>query len=154
MTVSPCGPWIETFLLLAQSRLSAAGIGSRRGLPTVEATTVLFLAAAVILGIFIACVVWGFARRVARRDNSSPHVLFHELCRAHQIGWSDRRLLRDLASYHELPHAAGLFVEPQRLAASGLDPALTDRAPEILRLQARLFGRESSELSELSEHHA
>jgi hypothetical protein len=71
-----------------------------------------------------------------RRRTSSPRALFRELCRAHQLSWSDRQLLLKLAAWHALPDPALLFIEPARFqVAAGLD----DYRERLAQLQRQLF---------------
>jgi len=82
---------------------------------------------------------WYYRQR-ARWRQDSPQTLFVELCEAHALSWSDRQLLRALATAHELPCAARVFVEPERFDVARLPRALSSRADEITSLKHRLFG--------------
>ncbi len=72
-----------------------------------------------------------------RRRNSSPRRLFQELCRAHELSWNERQLLKRLAAWHGLKQPAALFVEPERFLVD--DPALEPYRGALVELHARLF---------------
>jgi len=74
-----------------------------------------------------------------RRAGNSPRRLFRELCRAHRLGQSHRRLLKRLAALRELPNAAVLFVEPAWFEAGDLPAELAGHEGELERIRERLF---------------
>jgi hypothetical protein len=78
-------------------------------------------------------------RSERRRSYTHPGRLFYELCRAHGLDASSRRLLRRLASYARLAQPAQVFVEPQRFDAAVLPPSLAAEQPRLEQLRARLF---------------
>lgn len=68
----------------------------------------------------------------------NARALFHELCGAHQLSSADRRLLRDMAEWHELPTPALLFVEPDRFDVPEMIADLQGDE-SLTRLKSRLF---------------
>jgi hypothetical protein len=98
----------------------------------------------IVLGaaIFAAVVVWlqRFASGApARIAPNSPRRLFGDLCRAHRISRSGRRLLKRLAAKLQLPNAAMLFVAPDLFDAAELPAELRGQAGELEQLRERLF---------------
>jgi hypothetical protein len=81
--------------------------------------------------------------RFAFASNSSRR-LFGELCRAHQLGYARRRLLKRLAAARGLSNSALLFVEPQWFDTTNLPVDLTERADELERIRDDLFGPKSA----------
>ena len=83
-------------------------------------------------------------QRISRRHQrefvcNSTSRLFSELCRAHRLDRSNRRLLKQLATALGLKYAALLFVEPEGFDMTSLPPALKSSASEIRQLRHRLF---------------
>jgi len=95
-------------------------------------------------GLLLACIVLLLVGRYLRRFENlksydSPPELFRELCRAHGLNWSSRRLLKRLAAEWELPSPALLFVEPERFNATRLPPNWRGDAARLENLRERLF---------------
>jgi hypothetical protein len=76
-------------------------------------------------------------RREFWHDNSAR--LFQDLCRAHRLDLSHRRLLKKLAALRGLAHPAELFVEPSHFEAADLPPALQASARDLGQFRHRLF---------------
>jgi hypothetical protein len=98
----------------------------------------------VACGLVLTCVVLLLVGRYARRFENlktydSPPELFRELCRAHGLNWSSRRLLKRLAAAWELPSPALLFVEPERFNPARLPANWQDDQDRLENLRQRLF---------------
>jgi hypothetical protein len=95
-------------------------------------------------GLLLLCVVLLLVGRYARRFENlksydSPPELFRELCRAHGLNWSSRRLLKRLAAEWELSSPALLFVEPERFNTARLPAEWRDDEDRLESLRKRLF---------------
>jgi hypothetical protein len=75
--------------------------------------------------------------RVRRHNN--PRALFRKLCRAHGLGFRDRRLLAQLARHHRLDHPARLFIESARFESAALSPRLCQHVERVSALKEMLF---------------
>jgi hypothetical protein len=100
---------------------------------------VLILASVTLL--VIVTIVWQTISRRRRRDFAydSPPRLFADLCRAHQLNWSNRRLLKYLAAARGLKCPATLFVEPDYFDMTNVPAALKPSANELRQLRHKLF---------------
>lgn len=100
---------------------------------------VLILAAVTLL--VIATIVWQRISRRRRRDfdYDRPQRLFADLCRAHKLNWSNRRLLKQLAAARHLKCPATLFVEPDYFDMTNVPAALKSSAGELRQLRHMLF---------------
>jgi hypothetical protein len=100
---------------------------------------VLLLAAVTLL--VIVTVVWQTISTRRRRDfhYDSPPRLFADLCRAHKLNWSSRRLLKHLAAASGLKSPAMLFVEPEHFDMTNVPIALKASAAELRQLRQKLF---------------
>jgi hypothetical protein len=89
----------------------------------------------------LAVMVWRIiARRSARTFKSdSPTRLFRELCAAHGLKRSDRRLLQQLATSRRVMNAETLFVEPQHFETKNLPPELKPSVAALRQLRVHLF---------------
>ena len=86
--------------------------------------------------------VWLGVRRANRLRGwwrNHPSHLFGQLCRAHRLDWSQRRLLRRLANSHGLDHAVRLFLEPDRFHSAASKPELEPFRKQLDGLQRQLF---------------
>jgi hypothetical protein len=110
-----------------------------RQLLSVGLTEVLILAAVTLL--VITTIAWQTIARRHRRgfDYDSPARLFADLCRAHKLNGSNRRMLKQLAAARRLKCPAMLFVEPEYFDMSDLPPALKPSASELRQLRHTLF---------------
>ena len=94
----------------------------------------------------IACatlVIWGLTRLVQwteKHGKNSPRALFRELCRVHRIGWSERRMIKDLAEWQHLDQSAQVFLEPERFDAALLSPGLAEHRESLEALRDKIFG--------------
>jgi hypothetical protein len=136
-------PALESLLMLAQ-RSGWRHYGYR------EYTGIYFESnereAWIVLGLtallLVALVVWHFlsSRASGRLPSNSPGRLFRELCRAHRLGASGRRLLKRLALARGLSSPVNLFVEPRYFDSADLPDEVCQYAEQILRLRKQLFG--------------
>ena len=95
-----------------------------------------------ILALLIGATVvayWSSQRGKSDYDTDSHTSLFRELCRAHQLSFASRRLLKRLAAARGITEPARLFLEPNHFEAAHLPDDLQYRAREISRLRDRLF---------------
>jgi len=85
--------------------------------------------------------IWRRATGRQSRDYSSDSQigLFKELCRAHGLKSSRRRLLKQLAMARGLPSPAVLFVEPRHFDEASLPESLKVSAIQLLELRRQLF---------------
>jgi hypothetical protein len=95
-------------------------------------------------GLLLICIVLLLVGRYARRfeilkSYDSPPELFRELCRAHGLNWSSRRLLKRLAAEWQMSSPAQLFVEPERFSTARLGAEWHEKADELERLRRQLF---------------
>jgi hypothetical protein len=98
----------------------------------------------VVGGLVLLCVVLLVVGRYARRFENlksydSPPELFRELCRAHGLNWSSRRLLKRLAAEWELASRSQLFVEPERFDTARLPADWRGDKDHLETLRKRLF---------------
>lgn len=136
---------LEGFAVLAgQGHVVHMGRRFRRGGSNVDfndLVLILFVCA------LIALAIWGLSRYYAyreRRGYNSQRGLFRELCQVHELDWSGRRLLWQLARSHRLVRPADLFTDSQRFdLPDDFGPLVADR-DEIARLRDRLFGARES----------
>ena len=100
---------------------------------------VLIVAAVTLL--VIVTIVWQTISRRRRRDfdYDSPQRLFADLCRAHKLNWSNRRLLKQLAAARGLKCPSTLFVEPEYFDMTNVPCALKPSAGELRQLRHKLF---------------
>ena len=89
-----------------------------------------------------ASIIW-LLNRLSRDDRqqirNNPRGLFRELCRAHGLSLTHRRLLDQLASYQQLADPARLFLEPERFEPARLGPVLEPHQARFAALRDRLF---------------
>lgn len=100
---------------------------------------VLIVASVTLL--VIVAIVWQTISRRRRRDfdYDRPQRLFADLCRAHKLNWSNRRLLKHLAAARGLKCLSTLFVEPEYFDMTNVPPALKTSAGELRQLRHILF---------------
>ena len=89
----------------------------------------------------IVTIVWQIISRRRRRDfdYDRPPRLFADLCRAHKLNWSNRRLLKHLAAARGLKCPSTLFVEPEYFDMTNVPVALKPSAGELRQLRHKLF---------------
>jgi hypothetical protein len=100
----------------------------------------LLILAAVTL-IVIVTIAWQTISRRRGHDfeYDRPSRLFAELCRAHKLNWSHRRLLKHLAAARGLKCPAALFVEPEYFDISNVPASLKSSVSELRQLRHRIF---------------
>ena len=89
----------------------------------------------------VVMLIWFRATRRPHRHfiTNSAGRLFRELCRAHGLSYSTRRLLKQLSAARGLPSPALLFVEPKHFDPSTLPATLQPAARDLQHLRAQLF---------------
>jgi len=77
----------------------------------------------------------------SERQSGYRHAgkLFKELCQAHELSHSERRLLRRLAGNQQIEDPGRMFIEPERFDVSRIPESLAKRREEIFALRDRLF---------------
>lgn len=80
-----------------------------------------------------------------KRMSLSPRGLFNELCRAHRLKWSQRRLLWRLAKSQNLPNPAALFLTPDCFTIGRLTAEIRPHAEELHKLSERIFAETHEE---------
>jgi hypothetical protein len=102
----------------------------------------LMMIAGIAALLLLIAMVWRLfgTRSTKTYETSSPVRLFRELCAAHRLKRSERRLLRHLSTARALNNPAMLFVEPQHFETKNLPPHLKTSAAELRALRAKLFG--------------
>jgi hypothetical protein len=110
-----------------------------RDLLSANTHEVLILTAVTLL--VIVTIVWQVVSKRHRRDfdYDRPHRLFADLCRAHKLTWSNRRLLKQLAMARGLKSPTLLFVEPDHFDMTNLPSVLKTSATELRQLRHKLF---------------
>jgi hypothetical protein len=100
----------------------------------------LIILGAVVL-LLAGTLVWQWIGRRPPRDFrcNSPSRLFGDLCRAHRLDRSSRRLLKQLASQCDARSPAELFVEPAFFDTANIPSALKASARELRQLRHKLF---------------
>jgi hypothetical protein len=104
--------------------------------PVYDLGQILMILAAAAVAAAVGLV---FMRLLGRIRTNSPQELFRELCRAHGLTRSSRRLLKQLAAARKLSHPAALFLEPSYFEFSDLPPALQSAKKDLQGLRDRLF---------------
>jgi len=142
-------------LLAETNRFSDMGRGFRGSRARLDSGDVLFgllVLGAVALGLSLLWYV--HSRHEGLRRRNGPLRLFHELCRAHSLRFSEEWLLWRLARAGRLRNPAQLFLEPERFDAGRLPTSLRARANLFTRLKARLFPEPLDAPSEESPNRA
>jgi hypothetical protein len=96
------------------------------------------IALAVVSGMLFLLDRW-IRRRIRYKTYESPAELFRQLCRAHELDHSARRLLRSLAIHWKLANPAVLFIEPDYFRPEKLPADWDDRMPQLEQVHRRLF---------------
>ncbi len=81
-------------------------------------------------------------RQDKRRLYNNPRALFIALCRAHELGRMDCRLLRQLAKANDVEQPALLFLDPELFEAALSAPEFRRHQTAIEALIAKLFVNE------------
>ena len=134
------GLFQPSVLLADQSRFMHMGRRFRHGGSNIDFSSLILLL--VVCGL-VAAAIWGLSRFLAYREKhgfTSQRGLFRELCRAHRLSWTSRRLLWQLASWHRLACPAEVFVNPRRFDTQRLTGPLAARKDEISELRDLVYG--------------
>ena len=136
--------FLKLGLLAEQSNWQRLGDRFRRDATDFNqynALAVVAIVAAIVIGLVV---LNRFARRRAGdKAYNSPSELFRELCRAHRLDRSDRRLLKRLATAWGLASPAYLFIEPDYFDTAGLPVEWQEASHRVAGLRERLFQRGS-----------
>lgn len=97
------------------------------------------IAVVVAIGVGLYFLSRWMQRNEQPQRTNNPRGLFRELCRAHELDRTTRRLLQQIARHQQLSHAARLFLEPERFEPANLSPDLRARQSEVAALRERLF---------------
>ncbi len=97
-----------------------------------------------LLGILaLLALLWFLAKYVAHipriREYLAPRRLLRDLCVAHDLSWSEQRLLYQLAKYHRLNPLPRIFLEPDYWNAQSWEKKHPARAIRVRELGAKLF---------------
>ncbi len=127
--------------LLAQySRWKRLGDGLHRSRPRMDLSDLLpFFIVLAVIGIAIAVGVQIYKRRDYSKPCDDPQKLFRQICAAHKLNFSSRRLLLQLATALQMPQPAALFVTPAAFHSSELPPQLQGEEKRISELAHQLF---------------
>jgi hypothetical protein len=110
------------------------------GEATFGATHWLILSGVIAMLVLAATVSRIRARQVGRTFTSeNPARLFRDLCAAHGLRRSERRLLQQLATARGVTNAAMLFLEPRYFDMKNLPAELKESAAELKSLRYQLF---------------
>jgi len=132
-----------TFSLLAQmDRFKEMGRNFRGEDAAVSTSDLWALAAAVTLIVATVLVLYlSLGRRDRQRKRNSPHGLFLELCKAHELTRAERKLLEGVAAGLRLTDPGQLFVRPELLDGLPDEPGSMEQRAVAHSLAAKLFGR-------------
>lgn len=137
-----CEPGSARWPLLAESgQLSQMANGLRNDGGWIHSPISDWLLLMSIVAI-IGFAIWLLLRRASllqRLWQHSPRRLFGQLCRAHRLDWTQRRLLRRLAKSQGMDQAARLFLEPDRFSSAAAMPELQPLRDRIENLRRKLF---------------
>ena len=113
--------------------------------PGVDASQMAFLGiTAFALTAAALAAYWLAHRNKGSFWENSAARLFHDLCRAHGLPGSSRRLLKRLAAARHAADPAMLFVEPHYFDARSLPSELRSSADAVRKLRSQLFGGEET----------
>jgi hypothetical protein len=132
--IQPLLPWYWLLSVESGGRLLWGRFDHQR--PEYDAGYVLMV---LIAAAVVAAAGLVLLRLLGSFRTESKRALFRELCRAHRLRTSRRRLLRRLAAARGLTHAANLFVEPRYFNTNNLPPSLQQAKGELQRLHDLLF---------------
>lgn len=100
----------------------------------------IFLAGlAVVLALVLLLSHWSSRRRQKEFWCDSPARMFQELCRAHRLDRTNRRLMLRLGTACKVENLAELFVEPEILDVTTLPAAMKPADTELRQLRHQLF---------------
>jgi hypothetical protein len=100
---------------------------------------ILILTAVTLL--VIVTITWQVLSRRRLHDfaYNRPAHLFADLCRAHKLNWSNRRLLKHLAAARGLKCPTTMFVEPEYFDMTNVPATLKPSAVELRQLRHKIF---------------
>ncbi len=107
----------------------------------------LLIVAALVAGMWAISRLLGLRRR---GGYNSPWRLFADLCKAHNLNWSERWLLRRVARHQGLRDPGRLFLEAERWEENNLGPAFVLEYPRLKALQTRILGTAAAKPSAAS----
>jgi hypothetical protein len=106
----------------------------------VDYTDVLLVIAATIAAVIV---FWLLARFAALREGrgpvNNPKLLFNQLCQAHGLSRSQRRLLMQLGDQAQLTPAPAIFLRPELFDRALADPQFGPLHGDLATLRRRLF---------------
>jgi hypothetical protein len=136
-------------LLLAATPNRASQMGKR--FPPTESSfdveQMITVASVTTVALGILVLVWLISARYRtyrQQEYHSPRRLFRELARVHQLTAADCQLLREIATWHQMPTATLLFVEPTRFYAPQMIETL-GKQEQISKLAEKLFAASSGD---------
>ena len=109
--------------LLAETRLSDLSLAYQEKTVSQNISGVWFLLIPFLV-VGIAMLFYKIADRTPMAINT-PNLLMHELCRAHGLSGSGRRMLEQIADEAQLEQPATLFLGPQHFEAAVKKAGLT-----------------------------
>jgi len=122
--------------------LAIRGGGSRRGADTGEILTYLGIAVVIIGGV---CGLLYAANRHRQRQRFNSHsTLFNSLCQRHELDRAARRLLKQIASHHNLQYPSQVFIDSKLFDPNNLDATLRSQGLQVATLRNQLFGAASN----------
>ena len=102
--------------LFAETRLSELSLGYQEKIETQSINGAWFLLIPfVVVGIAMIC--YKIADRAPMTMNT-PNLILHELCRAHKLSGSGRRMLEQIADEAQLEQPATMFLGPLHFEAA------------------------------------
>jgi hypothetical protein len=131
----------SNWIVLAQySRWKHLGDGLHRSGSRADLSDLLpFIIALAVIALIAVVAVKIYKRRDFSGHCDDPRKLFRQLCAAHELDFTDRRLLLRLATALKLPQPAALFLQPAAFAPADLPPQLRQEAAQIKQLGQQLF---------------
>ncbi len=140
--------WIEVTPLLAQMGRFQHMARQFKSANRFDASAVFMLFATLGIIVFGAWMLHRYFGASGNRIINRPRALFSELCKAHQLSWNCRHLLRALAQQQALLCPSELFLRPDLFDAELLQGALKKRREEIESLRDRIFGTRLESLAD------
>jgi hypothetical protein len=125
--------WLSLFAATSNGQARGRFDHPRPAYDSGEILTVLTLLALLVTVILL------LVRLRSSFQTDSKRGLFSDLCRAHRLKASSRRLLKRLAAARGLTNPAALFVEPGHFAPNNLPQALQYAGKELQLLREKLF---------------
>jgi hypothetical protein len=129
-----------SFILIAEhtrSEVFREGFRSRGATGNADVLLGLLIVAALVAGMWAISRLLGLRRR---GGYNSPGRLFTDLCKAHNLNWSERWLLRRVARHQGLHDPGRLFLEAEHWEEKNLGTAFVLEYPRLQALQTRILG--------------